>query len=248
MPDETGDVAARLAGAFLGLAGAGAAAPRRMRALVRQAGAAAVFKVAGSEATPRARWQRRALLRNILGTHLYGAAVIVGATAAFGEIEAVRFAALIEHARTFGANSLRLTPWRAFLIVGLDPRGAESMVASIDKLGFIVDADEPCLRVAACPGAPACAHGARPVRDDATYWAQMLPKGDGVILHVSGCAKGCARSAATAATFTATEAGYDLILDGRAGDFPAWSGLSSAEVTQLLASESPRMFARKRRS
>ena len=40
----------------------------------------------------------------------------------------------------------------------------------------------------------------------------MLPKGDGVILHVSGCAKGCARPAPAAATLTATAAGYDLSL------------------------------------
>ena len=71
----------------------------------------------------------------------------------------------------------------------------------------------------------------------------MLPKGDGVILHVSGCAKGCARPAATAATLTATATGYDLILAGRAGDPPARRGLSSAEVAQLLASEGARMFA-----
>ena len=102
------------------------------------------------------------------------------------------------------------------------------------------------LRVAACPGAPACAHGARPVRDDANYWARMLPKGDGVILHVSGCAKGCARPGATAVTFTATSEGYDLILAGRAGDPPAWRGLSSAEVAELLVSQGARMFAPKR--
>ena len=35
-PDETGDVAARLGLAFLALAGAGEAAPRRMRALVER--------------------------------------------------------------------------------------------------------------------------------------------------------------------------------------------------------------------
>jgi precorrin-3B synthase len=217
-----------------------------MRALVGWTGAAAVFGEGGLQTKLSARSHRSASLRDVLGVHVFGAAVIVGATAAFGEIDAVRFEALIERARALGANGLRLSPWRAFMIVGLDQRGAESMVAWIDKAGFVVDADEPCLRVAACPGAPACAHGARPVRDDATHWAQQLPKGDGVILHVSGCAKGCARSAATAATFTATAAGYDLILAGRAGDWPAWRGLSTAEVAQLLASGDARMFTRKR--
>ena len=169
--------------------------------------------------------------------------VVVGAAAAFGEIEAVRFEALIERARALGASGLRLTPWRAFLIAGLDRRGAESLVDSMAELGFIVDADDPRLRIAACPGAPACMHGHRSVRDDATRWAALLPKGDGVILHVSGCAKGCARPAATAATLTATATGYDLILGGRAGDPPARRGLSGAEVAQLLANEGARMFA-----
>jgi precorrin-3B synthase len=247
-PRETGDVAARLARAFLTLAGAGEAAPRRMRSVVDEMGATALFAEARCETKPCARSLRRTSLRDVLGAHAYGAAIVVGAAVAFGEMEAVRFQALIGRAQALGASSVRLTPWRAFLIVGLDPRDAESMVDSIADLGFIVDADEPCLRIAACPGAPACAHGVRPVRDDATYWAQMLPKGDPVILHVSGCAKGCARPGPTAATFTATTAGYDLILAGRAGDWPAWRGLSTAEVAQLLASQGARMFAPKRRS
>jgi precorrin-3B synthase len=187
-------------------------------------------------------------LRDILGAKVFGAAVVVGAAAPFGEIRASRLAALIERARSLGANGLRLTPWRAFLITGLDQRGAESTVALIAKLGFIVDADDLRLRIAACPGAPECMHGCRSVRDDATRWAELLPKGDGVILHVSGCAKGCARSAATAATLTASATGYDLILGARAGDPPVRHSLSGADVEQLLANEGARMFAAERLS
>jgi precorrin-3B synthase len=110
------------------------------------------------------------------------------------------------------------------------------------ELGFIVDAGDPRLRIAACPGAPACMHGHLRVRDDATRWAAKLPKGDGVILHVSGCVKGCAKPTATAATFTATATGYDLILDGRAGDPPMHGGLSSAEVERLVGGEGANMF------
>jgi precorrin-3B synthase len=247
-PGEIGDIAARLARAFLALAGGGMAAPRRMRALIERRGAEAVFAEAGCETKPHARSQRRPALRDVLGAHVFGASVIVGAAAPFGEIDASRFKALLEHARALGANGLRLSPWRAFLVTGLDARGAASMLGSIAKLGFISNADDPCLRVAACPGAPACAHGNRKVRDDATRWAAMLPKGDGVILHVSGCAKGCARPSATAATLTATRTGYDLILAGRAADRPARRGLSSAEVADRLVTDGPRMFAAERRS
>ncbi len=241
-PGETGEIAARLGLAFLTLAGAGEAAPRRMRALVERTGASAVFVEAGCETTLRACSQRRVSLRAILGAREFGAAVVVGAAAAFGEIDAVRFRALIERAHARGASSLRLTPWRAFLITGLDQQGAESLVDTIAELGWIADADDPRLRVAACPGAPACAHGHSAVRADATDWAASLPKAEGVILHVSGCAKGCARPAASAATFTATAKGYDLIVGGRAGDPPVRRGLSRAEVAQFIAVEGGGMF------
>jgi precorrin-3B synthase len=239
---ETGDVAARLCVAFLALSGDGEAAPRRMRALVDRTGAAAVFTKAGLKAEQRARSRQSAALRDVLGALAYGPEFVVGAAAPFGEIAAARFKALIERARALGANSLRLTPWRVVLIAGLDQQCAERLVDSITGFGFIAHTDDSRLRVAACPGAPACAHGYSPVRDDAKRWVALLPKGDGVILHVSGCAKGCARPSATAATLTATATGYDLILAGRAGDSAARRGLSSTEVARLLVSEGARMF------
>ena len=247
-PAEVGEVAARLGRAFLALAGDGEAAPRRMRALVERTGASVVFAEAHCETMPSARSQRRALLREILGVREFGPTAVVGVAAPFGEIDAVRFQALIERARALGASGLRLTPWRAFLIAGLERRDAESLVDSMIEPGFIVDAEDPRLRIAACQGAPACMHGHRSVRYDATRWAAVVPKGDGVILHVSGCAKGCARPAATAATLTATATGYDLILGARAGDPPVRRSLSGSEVERLLANEGARMFAVERAS
>jgi precorrin-3B synthase len=242
-PDAVGDVAARLANAFLALAGDGEGALRRMRVLVEREGAQAIFANAALRAKPCKRPQRSPASRDVVGAQLYGAEFVVGAAAAFGEIEAAHLKALIERPRALNARSLRLTPWRAFLIAGLDQRGAESLVDTIAQLGLIVDAGDPRLHVAACPGAPACAQGCSPVRADATRWAEMLPKGEGVVLHVSGCAKGCARPAATAVTVTATAKGYDLILDGGAGDPPRRRGLTRAEVARLLASEGANLFA-----
>jgi precorrin-3B synthase len=242
-PVEVGDVAARLGVAFLALVGGGKAAPRRMRALVERTGASAVFAEAHCETRPRARSQRCVVLRDVLGVREFGAAVVVGAAAPFGEIDTVRLRALVERARALGASGFRLTPWRVFLIAGLDRRGGESLVDSMTELGFITDPDDLRLRIAACPGAPACVHGHRSVRYDATRWAAMLPKGDGVILHVSGCAKGCARPAATAATFVAAAMGYDLVLGSRAGDPPTRRGLSDVEVMQFLANQEAEMLA-----
>ena len=89
-------------------------------------------------------------------------------------------------------------------------------------------------------------HAHRPLRDDAARWAALLPKGGGVLLHVSGCAKGCARPAPTAATLTGTANGYDLIVAGRASDAPAWAGLSDERIEDLLVGEGARMFAGQR--
>ena len=147
-----------------------------------------------------------------------------------------------------GASGLRLTPWRAFLIAGLEAKEAKAILGLIAELGFIASADEPRLRIAACPGAPACMHGHRAVREDAARWAALIPKGEGVALHVSGCAKGCARAAATAATLTATESGYDLIFAGKAGDPPALRGLSNTRIDELLGAEGARIFASEGRS
>jgi precorrin-3B synthase len=245
-PAATGEIAARLGGAFVRLAGVGDDAPRRMRALVRRFGASAVFAEAGLTARPRARSIWRASPHDFLGAREFGVAVVVGAAAAFGEIEATSFAALIKRARALGANGLRLTPWRAFLITGLDPGSAEEAACAAEGFGFIARADEPRLRVAACPGGPACIHGHRPVREDAARFAPLLPKGAVVVLHVSGCAKGCARAAPTAVTLTATGTGYDLIVAGKAGDPPTRRGLSTAAIETLLATEGAALFAGER--
>lgn len=247
-PGDTGEIAARLGRAFVHLASAGGGSLRRMRALVERRGAKAVFAEAALEARPRARSVRRISLRDLLGVQEFGAEVVVGAAAPFGEIEASRFLVLIERARMLGASGLRLTPWRAFVIVGLEAEEAKAILGLIAELGFVDCADEPRLRIAACPGAPACMHGHRAVREDAARWAALIPKGEGVALHVSGCAKGCARAAATAATLTATESGYDLILAGKAGDPPARRGLSNGTIEEFLAAEGARIFASEGRS
>ncbi len=241
--DEIASAAAQLARAFLALAGSGDDAPRRMRALVGRLGADAVFNGAGFDAVPYPRASACAHLADALGAHAFGRTVVVGAAAPFGEMDSDAFSALIGHAHRAGASGLRLAPWRTLFLTGVTPRGAASLVKEAVKLGFILEAGDKRLRVAACPGAPACLHGVHDgLRDDAARWALLLPPGEGVILHVSGCAKGCVRPIATAATLVATEAGYDLVLAGRAADDPAQTGLAARAVDAVLAAQGARWF------
>jgi precorrin-3B synthase len=242
--DEIGQAAARLAHAFLALAGAGEDAPRRMRTLVARVGAEAVFNEAGFDAVPYPRASSPVRLAEALGAHAYRKTIVVGAAAPFGEIDSNALSALIGQAHRAGADGLRLAPWRTLFFTGAAPRGAASLVKEAAKLGFIVEAGDARLRVAACPGAPACLNAVHGVRDDAARWARLLPQGEGVILHASGCIKGCARPVPTAVTLVAAEGGYDLVIDGRPGEEPARSGLAPREVDAFLAAEGAKLFAR----
>ncbi len=233
---EVGEMAARLSRAFLGNVGRTGGAARRMRALVERIGAAAIFAEAGLHPALRPRASRHTATDDALGIQTFGAKAAIGVAAPFGAVEAARFATLIDHAREAGADGLRLTPWRAFFVVGAPRERARALAAAAEGLGFILDPADPRLRVVTCPGAPACAHAQGRLREDAERWANFVPKGAGVVLHLSGCAKGCARAQPTTVTLVATEEGYDFIAKGRAGDAPLYHGLSRSAVETILES------------
>ncbi len=115
-------------------------------------------------------------------------------------------------------NQARTTPYRAFHV----PPGC-------NPTGFIADPDDPRLRIAACPGAPACASATTPTRADADFLAAQ-----GIAdVHVSGCAKGCAYPRA-GRTLVARDGRYDLVDHGRAGDPARLAGLAIAQAAALL--------------
>jgi precorrin-3B synthase len=122
----------------------------------------------------------------------------------FGQVPAELLDALSE------LGALRMTPWRMLLIEGIG--------AMPDLPGLITRPHDPMLRVIACTGAPGCLQAAQPTRALARSLASHLP--DGVVLHVSGCAKGCAHPGPTAFTLTAQAGGFDLVRDGHAWDLP----------------------------
>jgi precorrin-3B synthase len=148
------------------------------------------------------------------------AGVMVGLE--FGQVPADILGALS------GFGALRMTPWRMLLIEGAS--------AAPDLPGLITRPEDPMLRVIACTGAPGCLQAAQPTRALARILAPHLP--DGVVLHVSGCAKGCAHADPAALTLTAQPEGFNLIRNGRASDAAAHSGLSAeflATHTKILS-------------
>lgn len=132
----------------------------------------------------------------------------------FGSIEASALRLLIEQS---DAPALRLTPWRALLLEGGRPTHSH---------GFVDTPDHAALRVAACPGAPACPQATIETRALALRLAPHVAEG----LHLSGCAKGCAHPGTAEVTVTGRDGRFDLAFAARAGDPPARAGLTAADL------------------
>ncbi len=144
------------------------------------------------------------------GPHALG--VLVGLE--FGQISAETLAQVAK------LGAVRVTPWRMLLIEGLE--------AAPDLPGLITRSDDPLLRVVACTGAPGCPQGLQPTRGLARALASHVPKG--VLLHVSGCAKGCAMPRAAAMTLVGQSAGFGFIPKGLAADAPLRNGLTAVAL------------------
>jgi precorrin-3B synthase len=65
-------------------------------------------------------------------------------------------------------------PERALLLIGASVPDALKITRAAQQLGFVVDADDPRRRIAACPGAPACLSGLIPARALAAALAPVL--------------------------------------------------------------------------
>lgn len=131
--------------------------------------------------------------------------------AAFGQIIARDLAQLL---RATESPALRITPWRAVLLEGVQTAPLpESLIAA---------PDDPALRVDACAGAPLCPQARVATRALARTLAPHVTGS----LHVSGCTKGCARARPADITLIGQDGRFDL---HRAGQ-PARTGLHPAQV------------------
>lgn len=133
----------------------------------------------------------------------------VGIAAPFGRLEAACLGRLTDLAADAGATELRLSPWRTLYAAVHDEAAGRSLLQSAQALGLITHADDPLLRIEACPGAPDCESSSVDTRGDARRLASLAAAhGFAGSIHVSGCTKGCAKSAPS-----------DLLLVGSAGRY-----------------------------
>ncbi|ESZ20410.1 precorrin-3B synthase [Mesorhizobium sp. L48C026A00] len=149
--------------------------------------------------------------------------IALGIGLPFGSMPAQKLIGLTQHALTLGAAEIRLAPRRALLFIGLSPTACHALQQAAATLGFVIDAADPRTKIAACPGAPACASGRIATRDIAeTIAAENRDLLDAsVTLHISGCAKGCAHPGRAALTLVGGENGAGLVVDGTAKALPA---------------------------
>lgn len=145
----------------------------------------------------------------------------------FGAVESAAMIALADDAAAHGVRDLRPAPGRLLLATGVMAEQVEAFRAAAGELGFIVDASDPRLSIAACPGRPLCASGLIAARALAGDVARALaPMLDGTThIHLSACTKGCAHPGPAALTLVGVaHAGMDsavsLVRNGKASSAP----------------------------
>ncbi|GAB90959.1 precorrin-3B synthase [Gordonia rhizosphera] len=111
--------------------------------------------------------------------------VLLGGVVEHGRIPArlAEFLAAIE-------APIIITPDREILLCDLTEQVAETVVRVLAPMGLIFDAASPWARVSCCVGAPGCAKGLAPVRDDL---AERVRVGEPVTdrEHWVGCGRAC---------------------------------------------------------
>ena len=198
---------------------------RRMVTLVEAIGPEAVFEAAGLTPVTIPAPPPPPRIIGLLPDAAFGFGLPFGATN--GAVVA-GLAALSER---YGDGTLRVTPWRALVVPGVAPSGADALAAHGRALGLIADPADPRRSIAACPGQSGCASGTVDSRGDA---AALVEFGLAGPVHVSGCAKGCAHPAAARVTLVGENGRYGIVLGGRSGDPPVLQGLTIAQAAAHL--------------
>jgi precorrin-3B synthase len=163
---------------------------------------------------------------DMIGVHaMRDGAVALGVGLAFGHAHADALADLMRMAVRHCARAARPAPDRAVLLTGISVLDVHGLKRAAERSGFVVDADDPRCRIAACPGGPACASGLIPARSLAATLAPALPRdlawtARGVSVHLSGCSKGCAHPRPAPLTVVGTPEGCGVVHGGSAHETP----------------------------
>ena len=234
--DEVIETTLRLAKAYIELRAINPFDLRRMRRLIRLAGAAPLIEKAGLELrrfTPSSFSKRS----GHLGARSIGEVAYAGVAASSGRWNSEELSALAKLALVHGLNEARLTPWRAILFPAPDLTSAIQIETRAKSMSLILDANDPRRSVIACPGAPECSQAQGETRrhlERLAPLARHYAGSDDVGLHISGCGKGCARQKSTPVTLVLDRGRFDLVFDGAPQDKPTQTNLTLDEVERIM--------------
>ena len=197
----------------------------RAAAVLRGEGVEAFHSVSAAVIEPSPSPPRR-LRAEMIGLHpAHDDTAAVGVGLAFGHTHADALAQVARVAAIHGAQTVWPAPDRAMLLIGASAQDALDLTAAAERLGFVVQAGDPRRRIAACPGAPACASGLIPARAIGSALHSTLEHalgpGRGIAVHISGCPKGCAHPMPAALTVVGTPRGCGIVEDGSARMTPS---------------------------
>jgi precorrin-3B synthase len=162
----------------------------------------------------------------MIGVHtMRDGALALGVGLAFGNTHADALVDLVRVAARHGVHAARPAPDRAVLLTGVSAVDVHGLTMAAKRSGLVVDADDPRRRIAACPGAPACASGLIPARTLASTLASVLQDElarttPGVAVHISGCPKGCAHPGPAPLTVVGTPQGCSIVHGSTAHETP----------------------------
>jgi precorrin-3B synthase len=146
---------------------------------------------------------------------------ILAIDAPFGRCTADGLDQVADAADTVGADRIRLSPTRGFVLFA--PPGAEAAAAMAGLAeAFIVAPADPRRGIDACTGAPGCASGSTPTLADAARLAAAFQAAASRprTAHVSGCAKCCARPGPADLTLVGRDGRYGVVIGGAPGHAP----------------------------
>ncbi|MBN4096599.1 MULTISPECIES: precorrin-3B synthase [unclassified Methylobacterium] len=168
----------------------------------------------------------------------------VAVDAPFGRCTADALDRIAAAAAALGANEIRLSPTRGFVMLVPISSSAAAATAAL-AVEFIVVPDDPRRAIAACTGAPGCASGSTPTLADAARLAAAFGTlaAAGHTAHVSGCAKGCARPGPADLTLVGRDGLYGVVIGGAPGDEPAMDLPIEAVLERLGRAETDGLSA-----
>jgi precorrin-3B synthase len=198
----------------------------RVAAVLRTEGVEAFRSVSAATIEPAPAPPQRTPAQ-MIGLHsAHEGAVAVGIGLAFGHTHTDALSEVVRVAVAHGAYAVWPAPDRALLLIGVSAPDALDLTVAAEQLGFVVHAGDPRRRIAACPGAPACASGLIPARALASALAPTLepavkPERNRVVVHISGCSKGCAHPMPAVLTLVGTPRGCGIVHHGSARMTPS---------------------------